>query len=261
MHEVVLILTRFFPVLLTLLALFGNLGLALSAPDRQQVTPTNTSRAEFTYQHLPDYFQILLSGIHQTSADYMQVLEWVEQMRGITFSGSAEEAKTLKNLIDQSIKTELQMNHVSIFDELLHTSGLIDIYNKIPVQGRLYDALASVENRIETKKLSSEDIQLFTGVLQKEGLTIEAFREITLKKVGDFSPHGEVYNGFPLAHMSLIASSGIRNGLAYGPPGSFQVEGILPPTKWRTQSIGAKSKLRAWAKHTQRQTRDSPLSV
>lgn len=201
------------------------------------------------YSDLPKYFKILLDSPAEGSPEFYSVLSWVEKVEQQQPNLSLSEAQKIKMDVDNLIQEQLSFKNVSTFSTLVHQSGIHNIYNMIPVKGKLYDYIALVEGHINSAKLTEQDVKILSRVLSTSGLKLNKLQTF-LKPLSEFVPDGKIYNGFPSIHLPSILSSGLRSGLAYGPPGSVQLEGIFTTAKkqnsidWgliKSQSFGATS--------------------
>ncbi|MBK7891921.1 MAG: hypothetical protein IPJ84_14095 [Bdellovibrionales bacterium] len=203
------------------------------APDRGQA---QVPGLEYRHENLPKVFKLLIDGIPTDSPDYELILDWTETMRQTPFRGTPEQAQAIKNAVDGIVEKGLAYGTLKSTDAVIHSSGAIQVYNKLPASGRFYDIFAKFNGRLDASLLTADDIKIFSSIIRKNGFTLEKLKKILIKPAAQFSPSGMIYNGFPLAHLPKIVSSSIRSGLAYGPPGSVQIAGLFT-TANREQSV------------------------
>lgn len=186
---------------------------------------------EYRYENLPKVFEMLIDGTPVQSADYEAVLDWVGKMRELPFRGTTEEAARIKANVDQLVESRLIYGKLEAIDSALHITGALDIYKDIPAPGRYYDIFSRFDGRLSSAALTPSDLAIFNAVLKKAGWTIEKLKAAVLHQAREYTASGEIYNGFPKAHLSAIASSHMRSGLAYGAPGSIQIPGLFTTAK------------------------------
>ncbi|MBL7688692.1 MAG: hypothetical protein JNJ49_11715 [Bdellovibrionaceae bacterium] len=186
---------------------------------------------EYRYENLPKVFEMLMSGTPVQSTDYEAILDWAGKMRETPFRGSAEEAKRIKTAVDQVVESRLSYEKLEAIDKALHITGALDVYKGVPAPGRYYDIFSRFDGRLATEQLTETDRAIFNAVLRKRGWTLDKLKATALRPAREYTKTGEIYNGFPRAHLAAIASSHMRSGLAYGPPGSVQIPGLFTTAK------------------------------
>ena len=162
---------------------------------------------------------------------YEAILDWIGKVRELPLRGTPEEAARIKASVDQLVESRLSYGKLEAIDSALHITGALDIYKDIPAPGRYYDIFSRFDGRLSSAALTPSDLAVLNSVLKKAGWTIEKLKAAVLHEAREYTATGEIYNGFPKAHLSAIASSHMRSGLAYGPPGSVQIPGLFTTAK------------------------------
>lgn len=186
---------------------------------------------EYRHENLPKVFEMLIDGTPVQSTDYEAILDWVGKVRELPFRGTPEEAARIKASVDQLVESRLSYGKLEAIDSALHITGALDIYKDLPAPGRYYNIFSRFDSHLSSAALTLSDLTVFNAVLKKAGWTLEKLKAAVLHEALEYTATGEIYNGFPKAHLSAIASSHMRSGLAYGPPGSVQIPGLFTTAK------------------------------
>lgn len=186
---------------------------------------------EYRYENLPKVFEMLINGTPIRSTDYEAILNWAGKMRETPFRGSAEEANQIKIAVDRIVESRLTYEKLEAIDSALHITGALDVYKGVPAPGRYYDIVSQFNGRLSAAQLTETDLTIFNAVLKEKGWTLDKLKTTALHPAREYTKTGQIYNGFPRAHLSAIASSHMRSGLAYGPPGSVQIPGLFTTAK------------------------------
>lgn len=211
---------------LTVLLILVSGDLCLGQQGRIQNKQIAQVSESASHKDLINYFRILTEIPASNSLQYKSVLNWVEKMETVQFNLSWSDAIRIKSDIEKMIEDRVSIENVLPFQDLIHKTGLINIYNEVPSNGNLYDQLSLIDGRMDSSLFTEQDIKIIKRIMSKEGLSLAQLKKF-LRPLKQFVPDGMLYNGFPTIFLAEIISSGLRSGLAYGPPGSKQIEGIF----------------------------------
>ncbi|MCM2280429.1 MAG: hypothetical protein NDI61_01125 [Bdellovibrionaceae bacterium] len=174
--------------------------------------------------HFLSILERLVNGQELPDQLRYEILNWSLNRAPILQTLSPAEAASLKIAVDELFKSKLSVENIETFLSEFHFFNLHQIYQNLNGQGHLYDILAEKESALYRSGLTSSDRDIIREYLKTRSFDVDQIRELSISPIHKYAPNLELYSGFLSIDVLPIQSTGFRDGMAYGPPGSHQIE-------------------------------------
>ncbi len=182
---------------------------------------------------LDEFLQVverLASSREISDQERYRLLAWSDSLLK-SLLADAETSEQFKQEIDELLNARLSPTNIEQFLKEFHYFHLDKVYERLGNQGHLYEILSYKETQLIEEGLNESDRNIVQNRLSSQGFDLESLRKYVVERIETFAPNLILYSGIPSVDLVPILETGLRNGVAYGPPGSHQVEqGIFTTT-------------------------------